>query len=91
MNDLEYVKIRVDHIRGLKEGDLIQFCSKNISRNSKDRPEDMITCLVVDIPRFTGRYTNLIDVLIPETKEVRTIHLSWNKIWKLVEIETKEQ
>lgn len=93
MSNSEYAKIRVDHMLGLEEGDLIQFCPKYITRNSKkigDSALDLMTGLVVDIPRFTGRYVDakLIDVLIHETEEVRTISLQWNKIWKL--IETKE-
>lgn len=88
MKSGNYIRARVDHVRGLEEGDLIQFCSKSIKRNWKagevEEP-DMMTALVVNIPMFTGRYSNIFDVLIHDINEVRTISLSWNKVWKLTE------
>lgn len=88
MKDDNYIRARVDHVTGLTEGDLIQFCSKTIKRNWKAggvEELDMMTALVVNIPMFTGRYSNIFDVLIHDINEVRTISLSWNKVWKLVE------
>jgi len=88
MNDNKYTIVRVDHVKGLKEGDLIQFCSKTVKRNwktGKNEELDMLTALVVNIPTFTGRYSNIFDVLIHDINEVRTISLSWNKVWKLIE------
>ena len=88
MKDGNYIRARVDHLRGLEEGDLIQFCSKSIKRNWKAgevEESEMMTALVVDIPMLTGRYSDIFDVLIHDINEVRTISLSWNKVWKLTE------